>query len=180
VQNRHLILWLYPGAIGVKTGFTTAAGYCVVAAAARDGLRLVAVVLGASGEPFSDAATLLDYGFTAFHRVELVAKEEPLGDVEIQGRSVEVASGDALDALVPVDAEVRRRLVVRPGAAFPPPVGESVGGLVVTTSDARVGRVPLIVTSVPGPPPPDPGPWWRRAGATVVHAVSVVVRSLFS
>jgi D-alanyl-D-alanine carboxypeptidase len=38
VQNRNVLLWLYPGAIGVKTGFTSAAGFCVVAAAERDGI----------------------------------------------------------------------------------------------------------------------------------------------
>ena len=56
VQNRNVLLWLYPGAIGVKTGFTSPAGFCLVGAAQRGDERLVAVVLGAPGEPFSAAA----------------------------------------------------------------------------------------------------------------------------
>src|SRR5206468_7928393 len=77
IQNRNVLLWLYPGALGVKTGFTTKAGYCLVAAAHLHGQRLVAVVLGEpSGEDsFSDAASLLDYGFDAFvHREVIPAK----------------------------------------------------------------------------------------------------------
>ena len=66
IQNRDVLLWLYAGASGVKTGYTSRAGFCVVATAERDGRRLVAVVLGAPGDAFSDAASLLDHGFAAF------------------------------------------------------------------------------------------------------------------
>src|SRR5207253_138666 len=47
LQNRNVLLWLYPGAIGVKTGFTTPAGFCLVAAARRGGRTLLGVILGA-------------------------------------------------------------------------------------------------------------------------------------
>ncbi len=85
IQNRNVLLWLYPGAIGAKTGFTSAAGYCVVGVAERDGLRLVSVVLGDTSEPFSDAAALLNYGFDGFERRLLVEEGEPFGTVPIQG-----------------------------------------------------------------------------------------------
>lgn len=62
----------YPGAIGVKTGFTDLAGLALAAAAERDGRRLYAVVLGSAGH-FADAAALLDYGFAEFSMVTLVA-----------------------------------------------------------------------------------------------------------
>jgi hypothetical protein len=43
----------------------------------------------------------------------------------------------------------------------------------------RIGRVPLLVTAVPGPPPPDePGPWWRRAFSSVTGAVGSLVDAL--
>ena len=61
--NLNRLLWTYPGAIGVKTGSTSAAGNCV-AAAARHGRRsVIAVLLDARGNPFSAAAHLLDWGF---------------------------------------------------------------------------------------------------------------------
>lgn len=180
VQNRNALLWLYPGAIGVKTGFTSEAGMCIVATAERDGLRLVAVVLGAAGEPFSTAAALLNHGFAAFERREVVTEGQGLGEVQIDGHDIPVASGGSLDALIPIDARVTRRVVLSPDAAFPPLVGEVVGSLAVSVPGLRIGRVDLEVTDVPPPPPPsEPGPWWRRAGSAVVDAVGATLNAVF-
>ena len=61
--NLNRLLTEYPGAFGVKTGRTRAAGYTLIAAAQRDGRRLLVVVLG-SEHHFDDAAILLDFGFS--------------------------------------------------------------------------------------------------------------------
>jgi serine-type D-Ala-D-Ala carboxypeptidase (penicillin-binding protein 5/6) len=60
--NKNLLLRTYRGADGVKTGWTTLAGHCLVASAHRGRTRLIAVVLGAD-DPYRDARRLLDYGF---------------------------------------------------------------------------------------------------------------------
>jgi D-alanyl-D-alanine carboxypeptidase (penicillin-binding protein 5/6) len=57
------ILDVYPGATGLKTGFTDAAGGCIVVTATRGGRHLIAVLLG-SDIVFGDAARILDYGFS--------------------------------------------------------------------------------------------------------------------
>lgn len=64
-ENTNELLANYPGCYGLKTGFTNAAGYCLAAAAERNGHRLLAVVLGGAepGDRFIAAARLLDYGF---------------------------------------------------------------------------------------------------------------------
>jgi len=181
VQNRNALLWLYPGAVGVKTGFTTAAGFCLVAAADRGDERLLAVVLGEPGEPFSDAAALLDHGFAAFERRTVVRAGEPLGTVGVDGRDVPVAAGGNLEALVPVDEPVERSIEVDPAVRFPPPLAGSIGEVVVSVPGRTIGAVPLVVADVPGPPPlAEPGPWWRRAAAAVVEAGAALVRALFS
>jgi hypothetical protein len=98
----------------------------------------------------------------------------------IGGRSVPVASGATLVGLVPTGAEIRQRVSVRAGVTFPPGVGQMVGKLVVSVPSFRVGRVPIVVAAVPGPPPPtDPGPWWRRAGSSVLGALDAVLDALF-
>ena len=63
--NRNLLVGSYDGATGLKTGHTSAAGWCLVASAERDGAELIAVVLGAreDADRFSEAAALLDHGF---------------------------------------------------------------------------------------------------------------------
>lgn len=181
VQNRNVLLWLYPGATGVKTGFTSAAGFCVVASAEREGLRLVTVVLGDPGEPFSDAAALLNFGFAAFELRDLLAESQPMGTVDIGGRAVAVAAGGAVErALVPADRRVRSTVLVRPDVTFPPALGELVGVVELTVGRLQIDRVPLLVSAVPGPSPPDePGPWWRRAFSSVTGAIGGLLDALF-
>jgi D-alanyl-D-alanine carboxypeptidase len=60
--NKNALLGSYPGADGVKTGWTTIARHCLVASAHRRGVHLIAVVLG-SEDAFSAAARMLDFGF---------------------------------------------------------------------------------------------------------------------
>ncbi len=62
--NKNLMLTRYPGATGVKTGYTSKAGRCLVAAATRNGRSLIAVVLQ-SRDTYGDASKLLDLGFSA-------------------------------------------------------------------------------------------------------------------
>lgn len=180
VQNRNVLLWLYPGALGVKTGFTTPAGFCVVATAERDGVRLVAVVLGEPGEPFSEAAELLNYGFAAFEERELISEDGSLGGISIGRHVIQVAAGGSVEGLVPVDAEVLRTLVVQERVAYPPAVGEQVGTVRVTAGERLIGEVPLLVTGLPPPPPPSrDGPWWSRALGAVLDAGGGIVDALF-
>ena len=171
VQNRNVLLWLYPGALGVKTGFTTPAGFCVVAAAERDGIRLVAVVLGEPGEPFSDAAALLNFGFEAFDERSVLQDGQGLGTVEIDGRQVAVAAGGSIEGLISVRAEISRTLVLEDRVAFPPARGEQIGTVRVTAGERLVGEVPLLVAGLPPPPPPvKGGSWWSRAFGAVLEA----------
>jgi D-alanyl-D-alanine carboxypeptidase (penicillin-binding protein 5/6) len=180
VENRNSLLWLYPGATGVKTGFTSAAGYCVVATAQRGDERLLAVVLGEPGEPFSDAASLLNYGFARFDRRSLVTAGQDLGTVVIDGRGVRVAAGSSLQALVPVDATVRRDEVVDASVRFPPGRGQAIGSLMLVARRLGLGEVPLVVTGVAPPPPIDGGgSWWTRAASAVLDAGGSLVHALF-
>jgi serine-type D-Ala-D-Ala carboxypeptidase (penicillin-binding protein 5/6) len=180
VQNRNVLLWLYPGAVGVKTGYTARAGFCIVASAQRDGRRLVAVILGSAGEPFSDAAALLNYGFAAFTRQRFVAAGEEAGTVSLPGGTVSVTTGSGLEALVPVSSveAVTRTITIAPDAAFPPAPGEQVATMEVAIPGMQLGTVPLVTTGIP--PPPDlvrGGPWWRRAAGAVMHAAGGIIRA---
>jgi len=179
IQNRNALLWLYAGTVGTKTGTTAGAGACLVASATRDGRHLVAIVLDAPDEPFSSAAALLDYGFEGWEREELIGAGESVGTVPIRGGTVPVIAGTDLEALVPVrdTGEPVERTIVDPRAAFPPAPGEQVGILVVRSGASVLGRVPLVVPSVP-PAPAASGPWWARAAGAVGGAVVDGIRAL--
>jgi D-alanyl-D-alanine carboxypeptidase (penicillin-binding protein 5/6) len=179
IQNRNALLWLYPGAIGTKTGSTAGAGFCVVGSAERSGRRLVAVVLGSPHEPFSDAASLLNYGFEGFTQRTFLHEGDDLGSVSIRGGTVPVVAGATLSALILTSAIDRAtiELLVAPDAAFPPAPDERIGSVRVSVPGLTVGVVPLVVPAVP-PPPPATGPWWARAAGAVGRSLTGAVDAL--
>jgi serine-type D-Ala-D-Ala carboxypeptidase (penicillin-binding protein 5/6) len=181
IQNRNAMLWLYPGAIGAKTGFTTGAGNCLIAVAERNGRRLVAIILGSQNEAFSEAATLLDFGFEGFEERTYVETGQDLGTIEIRGGAVTGVAGRALQGLVPtaIADRAQRHIVVSSDAVFPPAEGERVGTVKVTLPGLTIGAVPILATEIPVPPDPGDAPWWARAVRTVVGGVGDVIGALF-
>lgn len=82
VKNKNKILWNYEGGNGIKTGFTKEAGRCLTAAAQRDGMQLVSVVLCAP-DMFKDCMALMDDSFERFKNRVVVEKGEYVGDVAV-------------------------------------------------------------------------------------------------
>ena len=82
--NTNTLVRFYPGATGLKTGSTSSAKYCISATAEKDGMELIAVVLGGStsDKRFADAKTLLNYGFAAYTLLPVVP-ESPLPAVPV-------------------------------------------------------------------------------------------------
>ena len=76
--NTNKLLKRYQGITGLKTGTTSGAGVCITASATRDGLSLIAVVLGSpsGAERFAAATTLLDYGFANFEKASVPMPED--------------------------------------------------------------------------------------------------------
>jgi serine-type D-Ala-D-Ala carboxypeptidase (penicillin-binding protein 5/6) len=179
IQNRNVLLWLDGDATGVKTGFTTGAGYCLIATARRGDRELAAIVLGGDDEVFSDAAALLDHGFAAYRLATLVAAGEPLGSLPITGGTVPVVAGEDVVALVRSGDEDRleRTLTARPGARFPPPVGSPVGTVTVRGPSGPLGRGHVEVGDL-DPPDRPPGPWWARATGALVRAIAAAIDGL--
>jgi D-alanyl-D-alanine carboxypeptidase (penicillin-binding protein 5/6) len=178
VQNRNALLWLYQGAMGVKTGFTSAAGHSVVAAAEREGLRLAGVILGATREPFSEAATLLNYGFAAFERRRLVVRGERF-EVVVQGLRVPVSAVRGLELVLHRTAEVERRVEPNPGVRLPLEQGSELGRLIVQSDEVTVARVPLVAERGVAGAPVLPDSWLRDAWEAIVRVIAAIL-GLFS
>ena len=102
-QNRNGLLWRDPTVDGVKTGHTETAGYCLVASAKREGMRLVAAVLGTGSMRAREDANeaLLNYGFNFFETRRLYAAGEPLTTARVwKGTSPEVGLALSRDLFI--------------------------------------------------------------------------------
>jgi len=174
VVNRNELLVRYGGADGVKTGYTGLAGLCLVASATRDGRQLFSVVLDSQAS-FSDAAALLDYGFTAFRRVQPLRRGAPVTRYHWADAEVALIADGALGRTLPAAARARWRTVLQPAARRPLRRGQVLGRAELVTGGRVVDRVALrAARSVPASPP-EASP---VAGATTVgRAVQNAVRA---
>lgn len=104
--NHNKLLRLYDGCIGVKTGYTTRSGRCLVSAAERDGVTLIAVTLRAPDD-WADHTALLDYGFSLYHSILLCEKDAfqmPLPLISGTESYVMVTNPEALRVTLPRSA----------------------------------------------------------------------------
>jgi serine-type D-Ala-D-Ala carboxypeptidase (penicillin-binding protein 5/6) len=173
VQNRNVLLWLYRGATGVKTGYTGRAGFCLVATADRSGRDLVAVVLGAPSTEasFDDAAVLLDYGFTGWRQVTLVRAGQDFPPVPVGTQRLPVEVPRALERLLPTDVArtLRHEVRILPGIRTPLAPRERVGTVTYRAGGRRIGTAPLVVAGAPVGERSSSGgtPWWVRGLGSV-------------
>jgi len=102
LTNTNKMIKTYPGANGVKTGFTQDAGYCLSASATREDLTLIAVVMGAESSKirFSEASRLLDYGFANYEAVKLADQEQMMGSVIVGKGSPQMVGAVTREAVV--------------------------------------------------------------------------------
>lgn len=146
-SNTNQLLWRFEEVEGIKTGTTSQAGYCLVAAASRDGMQLISVVLG-SDDRWADSIRLLEYGFENFRVVPLAEKGEVLARFPLPGGerpAVAVASQ-------PVHLLVRReelghistQLNLSERLRAPIRRGQVVGTLDVYVGEERVRQVLLV------------------------------------
>lgn len=95
LKNHNKLLWSYEGCIGVKTGYTKSTGRCLVSAAERDGVTLVAVTLGAPDD-WNDHKKMLDFGFSNTENKTVVLQGESLKSFSAGGISFNAIAGDGV------------------------------------------------------------------------------------
>lgn len=148
--NTNKLLKSYSGITGLKTGTTGKAGVCISASAERDGLRLIAVVLGAASgkERFQAASTLLDYGFSHFESAaaELPA-DAPLSLPVERGTAESVALTYTAPerCLMPKGESSTLQVVLDLPQKLAAPIraGETVGTVKISNGSAELASYPV-------------------------------------
>lgn len=149
--NRNLLLWRDKTVDGLKTGHTDEAGYCLVASAVRDDMRLISVVFGASSEASRAAETqkLLTYGFRFFETKTFYQKGVELADSKVwKGQSSEVKVGLAEDLTVTLPRgqvqKLAATMILDKSVIAPVAKGDRLGVVEVRAGDEVVHTADLV------------------------------------
>ena len=149
LSNTNKLVRFYSGATGLKTGFTSGAGYCLSASAEREGMEQIAVVMGCSTSQKRTAAckAMLDYGFANFALVD--PKPE-------QGLSVPVSLGKQKQVKITMGQEgsllidkgqknsVTTEIALEEGVAAPVSLGQKLGTMTVKAGEQVLSEIPLV------------------------------------
>ena len=142
----------YPGADGVKSGYTKQARRCYVGSATRDGWRLVSAVLG-SPDASTDTAVLMDHAFGAYKLTEVVRADEKCADAEISGgwhsTVPAVAARDLKVAVPKAGGSVTTKIELIPVRA-PIEKGAKLGKLKALVNGKEVAEVGLLAGEANG------------------------------
>jgi len=153
-QNRNPLLKDYPGADGMKTGYTKEAGYGLVGSAQRDGRRLIMVIAGLKSiaERRQEAQNLLDWGFRQFRSVDVYAKGDRVGQARVWGgkqRSVPLlAAANVRVALTAEEQEMAEVKLAYNGPLMAPvEAGREVGKVRFIVDGITVADVPVVTAA---------------------------------
>ncbi len=151
LANTNKLIRFYDGANGMKTGSTSKAGFCLSATAKRNGVQLIAVVMGApsSKERFADASTLLNYGFQNYSLTTACQKGDIAGDVAVTKGTLPAVTAIASQTYSLLTENNQKDLlkeqkVLTETVEAPVEEGQKLGEIIYTFNGKETGRVPLV------------------------------------
>jgi len=149
--NRNRLLWMDSTVDGMKTGYTRAAGYCLVSSALRGPRRLISIVLGSESETIraQESLKLMNYGFQFFDTVRLYAAEDDLSRFRVwKGKLNEVSVGFLEDFVMslPKDQSQRVEAALTSNQPVVAPIqkGQTVGTLSLSLDGRLIGEYPVV------------------------------------
>ena len=155
--NRNRLLWIDPTVDGVKTGYTEAAGYCLISSAKRGDRRLLSIVLGTASDSVraQESLKLLNYGFQFHEALRLYAKDQPVSNLKVwKGASSTVKAGFRNDFILSVpkgfSSRLKTELLSQQPLMAPVAAGQVVGTLKVSLDGKPFGDYPVVaIETVP-------------------------------
>lgn len=149
--NRNRLLWLDSTVDGMKTGYTRAAGYCLVSSATRGPRRLISIVLGAESEATraQESLKLLNYGFQFFDTLRLYQADQEVSTFRVwKGKTDEVPVGFMEDFVMSMPKgqvdQIDAKLESSQPVLAPISRGQKVGTLTLVAEGEEIGRFPVV------------------------------------
>ena len=142
----------YEGVTGVKTGYTTEAGNCLVASAEKGNRRLLAVVMKSYGnEVFADIHKLFNYGFGSFKNVVIANENEFIQNFQIRNGKVPVVAGIIKDSIICTVSEesvdsITQKVIVDDNLKAPVKEGQAIGKVEYYLEDKLIGSADIVST----------------------------------
>ena len=160
LTNTNRLVRFYDGCDGLKTGSADASKYCLAATAEKNGMRLIAIVLGTpvSQTRFDEARAMLDHGFASYRRVTVLNRGDGLNQsVKVKmGMQDEVgtAAGNGVSMLIRPGQEKQLSLEVELPAEVQAPIrqGDALGMIRVKLGDEVIAKIPAVAASDVGMP----------------------------
>lgn len=181
LRNHNKMLTLYDGAIGIKTGFTKKSGRCLVSAAERDGVQLVAVTLHAPND-WDDTAAMFDYGFERVKMVEMDAGTRSFQLNVVGGTVAEVHLMLARPMRYPcidgVKPELTTNVFLRPFEYAPIKQGDILGYSCYYKNGELVDKIPLVAAENADAAPTTPKPEKRTLQDKIKNWIRQVKENL--
>ena len=153
LANTNKLIRFYSGANGLKTGSTSVAGCCISAAAKRDGMQLIAVVLGAptSKERFAAASNLLNYGFANYGVTQFGEKGSEIRSVAVESGksdSVMTAAKESSSALLQKSQIKKAKIHINLPKKVKAPVkkGSALGEIIITLDGETISRTDIVAS----------------------------------
>ncbi len=151
LRNTNNLVRFYSGCDGLKTGFTNQAGFCLVATAKRDGVRMIAIVMKAPNSKIrsQDISKLFNYGFSKYKAHVIFKGGEQVGTVRVfRGKQSDVravVSGE-LTAILKRDYQGTIQKTIKIGSFIKAPVspGQKIGVVYITADGKKCGQANLI------------------------------------
>ena len=152
LSNTNKLVRFYAGATGLKTGFTSTAGYCLSATAEREGMELIAVVMGAPTSKERNAAckSLLDMGFANYAVVSPQPEEDASVAVKLgSAASVRAVPGEQPKLLIDkaLKGSITTEITLSDNVTAPVARGQTLGTLTVRDRDKILAEIPLVAES---------------------------------
>ena len=151
LANTNKLIRNYQGATGLKTGSTTKAGCCLSATAERDGMGLIAVILGAPNTDirFAAASKLLDYGYSNYSVLKMVEQGEPMGTVNVSWGFEKAVTAEAAEGYNVLNKksepqEIEKSVKMKNKVSAPVKKGDKLGEIIFTKDGEEIKKVDIV------------------------------------